>query len=93
MEKGFVEPHPTIEIFSSRILSFLILSIYELIYIQKQLERSNVEKAHLNRAHMQAQLEGLKGQIQPNFLFNSLNTLSALIPENSDRAVRCTKTI
>ncbi len=83
---GFAKPHRTIEIFSSLVLSFFIMLIYEIIYVQKQLERSNLEKAQLSRAHMQAQLEGLRTQIQPHFLFNSLNTLSALIGQDDLKA-------
>ncbi len=83
-----VKPHPSLEVFSSLIFSYLILFIYETAYIQKQLEKSNLEKEKLGRAHMQAQLEGLKNQIQPHFLFNSLNTLTALIHQDSTRAER-----
>ena len=37
--------------------------------------------------NMQSQLEGLKNQVNPHFLFNSLNTLTYLIPENADKSV------
>jgi len=86
LSDDFVKPQHSIEIFSSLILSFLVLLIYEIVYVQRQLEKSNVEKAQLSRAHMQAQLEGLRNQIQPHFLFNSLNTLSALIGQDVKRA-------
>jgi LytS/YehU family sensor histidine kinase len=33
-------------------------------------------------------LEGLRNQVNPHFLFNSLNTLVYLIPEDSEKAVR-----
>jgi LytS/YehU family sensor histidine kinase len=42
----------------------------------------------LKRAVLRTQYESLKNQINPHFLFNSLNTLSALIDENSDEAIR-----
>jgi LytS/YehU family sensor histidine kinase len=35
---------------------------------------------------MHSQLLGLKSQMNPHFLFNSLNSLSSLIQENSDKA-------
>ena len=33
-------------------------------------------------------MEGLKSQVNPHFLFNSLNTLIYIIPENTDRAIQ-----
>ena len=86
LKGDFPKPHHTIEIFSSLVMSLFILLIYEIVYVQRQLEKSNLEKAQLSRAHMQAQLEGLRTQIQPHFLFNSLNTLSALIEQDAQRA-------
>ena len=35
---------------------------------------------------MQSQLEGLKDQVNPHFLFNSLNSLSSLISEDPEKA-------
>jgi two-component system, LytTR family, sensor kinase len=37
---------------------------------------------------MQAQLQALKGQLQPHFLFNTLNSISALMHENVEAADR-----
>lgn len=47
---------------------------------------SEAEKEKLHRLHTQAQLENLKAQVNPHFLFNSLNTLSSLIVEDENRA-------
>ena len=42
--------------------------------------KSNVQKTEaLARENMQSQLEALKNQLDPHFLFNSLNTLASLI--------------
>jgi LytS/YehU family sensor histidine kinase len=65
----------------------LISSIYESIYLYQQLKTSIQEKEELKRENIQSQLEGLKSQVNPHFLFNSLNTLTYLIPEDADRAV------
>jgi LytS/YehU family sensor histidine kinase len=46
------------------------------------------EKAILERQNVECQLEGLRNQVNPHFLFNSLNTLVYLIPENPDKAIR-----
>ncbi len=47
-----------------------------------------IEKEALAKANLQSHLEGLKSQVNPHFLFNSLNTLTHLIPENPENAVR-----
>ncbi len=44
------------------------------------------EAEQLKKANLQSQLEGLKGQVNPHFLFNSLNSLSSLISEDPDKA-------
>ncbi len=87
VEQNEFRPNPWLELFTGLIMCLFITSIYEIIYIQKKLEKSILEKEQLTRARIQSQLEGLKTQIQPHFLFNSLNTLAGLIPEDSARAV------
>jgi LytS/YehU family sensor histidine kinase len=42
--------------------------------------------ARLEKEHAQAALETLKGQINPHFLFNSLNTLYSLVLKKSETA-------
>lgn len=45
-----------------------------------------VETEQLKKEYLHSQLLGLKSQMNPHFLFNSLNTLSSLIHEDSDKA-------
>jgi LytS/YehU family sensor histidine kinase len=44
------------------------------------------ETEKLKKTFKQSQLMGLKSQVNPHFLFNSLNTLSSLIAENEKEA-------
>lgn len=44
------------------------------------------ETEQLRKAYKQSQLMGLKSQVTPHFLFNSLNTLSSLITEDEEGA-------
>jgi two-component system, LytTR family, sensor kinase len=41
----------------------------------------------LKRESLKAQLDALRTQVNPHFLFNNLNTLSSVIPEDPKRAV------
>jgi sensor histidine kinase YesM len=45
-----------------------------------------VETEQLKKEYLHSQLLGLKSQMNPHFLFNSLNTLSSLIHEDSEKA-------
>lgn len=47
-----------------------------------------VETERLKKSFLQSQLQGLKSQVNPHFLFNSLNTLSSLITEDEQKAER-----
>lgn len=50
--------------------------------------RLKLKAAELKQVAMQAQLQSLKLQLDPHFLFNNFSTLSALIPDDSDTAQR-----
>ena len=81
-------PHPAhyIEKVSGLVMSFLVLSIYEGFGLYHRLRKVELEKVQLERISITSQLESLKSQVNPHFLFNSLNTLSYLIPRSPERA-------
>lgn len=64
-----------------------VVAIYESIYYIGELRKSVEEKERWKRESLRAQLDALKTQVNPHFLFNNLNTLSAVIPENPEQAV------
>jgi LytS/YehU family sensor histidine kinase len=78
-------------LFNSNSASFFctltVVAIYESIYFMQQLKLSVEEKELLKRESLMAQLNALKTQVNPHFLFNNLNTLCSIIPENPDQAV------
>jgi sensor histidine kinase YesM len=82
------DPNPLMAYIASLVMSALVMTLYEAISFYVQLQRTVAEKADLERQNVESQLEGLRNQVNPHFLFNSLNTLIYLIPEDSDKAVR-----
>lgn len=56
----------------------------------KKSTRKEIVEQKLIARSANAQFETLKNQLDPHFLFNSLNVLSALIDENPDQAQRFT---
>jgi sensor histidine kinase YesM len=68
------------------LISIQVGSIYEIIYLSNERESDTVTIERTEKSRVQAQLDGLKNQIDPHFIFNSLNTLSYLISQNQESA-------
>jgi two-component system, LytTR family, sensor kinase len=64
-----------------------ITAIYEAGFFINRWKMSIAEAEKLKQQNTQSQLEALRNQINPHFLFNSLNTLASLIPEDPKVAV------
>ena len=66
--------------------TFMVTSVYESAYFFGEWKK-NIQRAEaLARAGIQGELAALKSQLDPHFLFNSLNTLSALIDDTNAEA-------
>lgn len=63
-----------------------ITHVYETVFLVKDTESEMVRAEQLERAKAVAELQTLKNQIDPHFMFNSLNTISYLIDESPDKA-------
>ena len=63
-----------------------ITHVYETVFLVKDSESEMLKNAQLERLKAQAELQALKNQIDPHFMFNSLNTLSWLIEEAPAKA-------
>jgi len=63
-----------------------ITHVYETVFLVKQAESDQLKKEQLERAKAEAELEALKNQVDPHFIFNSLNTLSHLIEDKPEKA-------
>jgi len=68
------------------IMSTLITFINEGMANWENWKSSLSESEKLKNAYQRSKLLGLKGQINPHFLFNCFNTLSGLIQENEEEA-------
>jgi signal transduction histidine kinase len=56
-----------------------IYGVSGLLYSQSEAQRTIVQKLELERRLSQAQLRALQMQLEPHFLFNTLNTLNSLV--------------
>lgn len=71
---------------SSLITALLLTGVQESVYYFARLLQAEKEKEQLQKENLQTQLDSLKKQVNPHFLFNSLNTLSFLIGEDAEKA-------
>lgn len=68
--------------------ALLVAGFYELLIYMEAWQTSNQEAEQLKKANLMSQLDSLKNQVKPHFLFNSLNTLTALVEKDPQQAVR-----
>lgn len=89
------EPWPTkihplglfsISVLNGAIVMLAWLCAYFFYHIFERLQRMQVEQLRLAANVKEAELRALKSQVNPHFLFNSLNSLRALIDEDAPRA-------
>lgn len=65
---------------------FFLFAGFETLYHYAKLRYTEKEKEQLEKEKLRAELNQLKGIVNPHFLFNNLNSLSSLIGENPVQA-------
>jgi two-component system LytT family sensor kinase len=65
-----------------------ITAVYSLKSFVQRWKALLLMEEGLKQAVLKAEFESLKNQVNPHFLFNSLNILSALIPEDTGKSVQ-----
>lgn len=71
------------------LISVMTLAIYEAIYYYSRLKKFVQEEEQAKQVVVEAQLDALRNQARPHFLFNSLNTLRDIIENDpKDEAIQ-----
>ena len=92
-----VVPEDDMEFLGRRLKMILTINVTFLIVVYafmtsfrifRYLQRKNIEVARWQREYTQSQFEAVKNQLNPHFLFNSLNALSSLVYVDADLAER-----
>lgn len=68
--------------FNYVVLAVVLFFIARVLRLQTDQQESNLENERLKQQNLQNELAALKNQIDPHFLFNSLNSLTSLIRDN-----------
>lgn len=71
-------------------ITLSIVITFHVVYFYNAYQQKKIKEQKVIAGTASAQFESLKNQIDPHFLFNSLNVLSSLIEENPDNAQRFT---
>ena len=72
----------------------LVISLFfHAVYYYRELQKSKVKEQKVIAGTASAKFDALKNQLDPHFLFNSLNVLTSLIEENLESAQKFTTSL
>lgn len=89
----FIETETPSNYLVSVIITLVVTLAMHSFYFYKAYNENKVKEQKIIAGTANAKFESLKNQIDPHFLFNSLNVLSSLIEENPDNAQRFTTSL
>ena len=72
------------------IITLVISLFFHAAYYYKESQKTKIKEQKVIAGTASAKFDALKNQLDPHFLFNSLNVLSSLIEENTDSAQKFT---
>ncbi|WP_281337299.1 histidine kinase [Flavobacterium eburneipallidum] len=75
------------------IITFFVTLAFHAFFFYKSYQENKVKQQKIIAGTANAKFESLKNQIDPHFLFNSLNVLSSLIEENPGNAQQFTTSL
>ncbi len=70
----------------SLLITVVISAFFHTFYLYREVQKNKVTEQKIIAGTASAQFDALKNQLDPHFLFNSLNVLTSLIDENPDSA-------
>ena len=79
--------------FSALLITLVISVFFHAVYYYKELQKTKVKEQKVIAGTASAKFDALKNQLDPHFLFNSLNVLTSLIEENPKNAQKFTTSL
>ncbi|WP_353779406.1 histidine kinase [Winogradskyella sp. 3972H.M.0a.05] len=74
-------------------ITLTIVIIFHVVYFYNRYQQTKIKEQKVIAGTASAKFDALKNQLDPHFLFNSLNVLTSLIEENPDNAQRFTTSL
>jgi len=84
--KQFQENESIVTYIFSLLIAFVVTLAYHVVGFYKNLQDAKLKEKTFESESNSAKFDALKNQLDPHFLFNSLNVLSALIDEDTEKA-------
>ncbi|MGB5203197.1 2TM domain-containing protein [Eudoraea sp.] len=89
----FLSGERAIYYFIALIITLVITILFHAIYFYRSLQDRKVKEQKIIAGTASAKFDALKNQLDPHFLFNSLNVLTSLIEEDPDQAQKFTTSL
>ncbi len=89
----FLESENGIFYVISLLITVVITIFFHAFYLYREVQKNKVTEQKIIAGTASAQFDALKNQLDPHFLFNSLNVLTSLIDENPDSAQKFTTSL
>ncbi|PQB04636.1 2TM domain-containing protein [Aureitalea marina] len=90
---SFLERERPQDYVGGMIISLVVTIVFFLFYYYRYTSEKKVKEQKIIAGTASAQFDALKNQLDPHFLFNSLNVLTSLIEENPQAATRFTTSL
>ena len=79
--------------FITLLITFTASLFFHAFYFYQELQKNKVKEQKIIAGTASAKFDALKNQLDPHFLFNSLNVLTSLIDENPNNAQKFTTSL
>ena len=89
----FIDQETTLNYVIPFIITIVVSLFFMVFSSYKELQEKKVNEQKIIAGTANAKYSSLKSQLDPHFLFNSLNVLTSLIEENPDRAQKFTTSL
>tara|TARA_R110002124_G_scaffold5301_1_gene33191 strand:- start:211694 stop:213028 length:1335 start_codon:yes stop_codon:yes gene_type:complete len=86
----FVSTEKSSYYYTTFIISMIVSIIFYAVYYYRFKQENRVKEQKIIAGTASAKFDALKNQLDPHFLFNSLNVLTSLIEENPEAATKFT---
>ena len=74
-------------------ITLTVISIFHIVYFYNRYQQNRIKEQKVIAGTASAKFDALKNQLDPHFLFNSLNVLTSLIEENPENAQKFTTSL
>ncbi|MDN3493396.1 histidine kinase [Winogradskyella sp. APC 3343] len=74
-------------------ITLTIVTVFHFVYFYNRYQKNKIKEQKVIAGTASAKFDALKNQLDPHFLFNSLNVLTSLIEENPENAQKFTTSL